>query len=159
MVLCTNLSSVPGLSSGSLDTAAASSRPLEAETRDDPGRSHNRLLRREGGGYMGWCMGARAHRCECASNGIIMSRTVFCTNLSSVPGLSSGPLADAASSRPLGGGYMGRCMGASVRSSFLHRKRISFKNLLGYYITHGNVQDISNMVGEGLPSRNSLRNT
>ena len=41
------------------------------------------------------------HRCECASNGIIMSRTVFCTNLSSVPGLSSGPLADAASSRPL----------------------------------------------------------
>ena len=41
------------------------------------------------------------HRCECASNGIIMSRTVFCTNLSSVPGLSCGPLADTASSRPL----------------------------------------------------------
>ena len=50
---------------------------------------------------MGWCMGARAHRCECACNGIIMSRTVFCTNLSSVPGLSSGPLADAASSHHL----------------------------------------------------------
>ena len=59
-VFCTNLSSVPGLSSGPL-ADAASSRSLEAETRDDPGRSHNRLLRREGGGYMGWCMGARGY--------------------------------------------------------------------------------------------------
>ena len=51
---------MPGLSCGPL-ADAASSRPLEAETRDDPGRSHNRLLRREGEGYMGWCMGARGH--------------------------------------------------------------------------------------------------
>ena len=59
-VFCTNLSSVPGLSCGPL-ADAASSRPLEAETCDDPGRSHNRLLRRDGGGYMGWCMGARGN--------------------------------------------------------------------------------------------------
>ena len=54
-VFCTNLSSVPGLSCGPL-ADAASSRPLEAETRADPGHSHNRLLGREGwreGGYVG----------------------------------------------------------------------------------------------------------
>ena len=42
-VSCTDLSSVPGLSSWPLDEDAASSRPLEAETRDNSGRSHNQI--------------------------------------------------------------------------------------------------------------------
>ena len=42
-VSCTDLSSVPGLSSWPLDEDAASSRHLEAETCDNPGCSHNRL--------------------------------------------------------------------------------------------------------------------